>query len=291
MNGIILITGGAGSVGRELASRFRTDGRVVRVFDLPVCDFTGLEGEEGIEVWQGDITDSTTVWRAVEGVEAVVHLAALLPPASEKNRERTFAVNVQGTANFVKALEQSNREAGFIFSSSVSTYGDTSRQPPPVTISHPQRAIDLYAESKITAERLLLDSSLQPVILRIAAIAVPAFQEPPAVWPFCADQRIEMVHRSDVVEALYQATINKASWGKIYNIAGGKTWQMLGKDYVQNLYQLIGVPIEEAVFRQEPGWVDWYDTMESQRLLQYQHTPYETYLSQIQAIVEQLFAE
>lgn len=291
MSGPVLITGGAGSVGRGLIARFRADGRLVRIFDLPICDFTGLEGVEGIEVWKGDITNPETVEQAITDVEAVVHLAALLPPASEKDRDQTFAVNVQGTRNLMKALEQNQPQGVFVFSSSVSTYGDTTQQPPPVTTDRPQKAIDIYAESKIAAEQCLLNSSLQRVILRIAPVAVPAFQEPPAVWPFQADQRIEMVHRSDVIEALYHATNNPAAWGKILNIAGGKSWQMLGKDYVRHLYELIGVPIEEAVFRQEPGWVDWYDTTESQQLLQYQQHSYEKYLAQIRAIVEQLFAE
>src|SRR5215831_20073433 len=83
MSGPILITGGAGSVGRSLVARCRADGHTVRVFDLPVCDFTGLEGEPGIEVVRGDITQIATVTPAVQDVSAVMHLAAILPPASE----------------------------------------------------------------------------------------------------------------------------------------------------------------------------------------------------------------
>ena len=107
MSGPVLITGGAGSVGRILVSRLRHDGRSVRVFDLPSMNYAGLEGEDGIEVVKGDITDGDTVRRAVDGVEAVIHLAAILPPASERDRARTFAVNVEGTSQIVRALEQS----------------------------------------------------------------------------------------------------------------------------------------------------------------------------------------
>src|SRR5439155_23077158 len=68
MSGPILITGGAGSVGRSLVARCRADGHAVRVFDLPVCDFTGLEGAPGMEVAQGDITQMATVTPAVRVV-------------------------------------------------------------------------------------------------------------------------------------------------------------------------------------------------------------------------------
>src|ERR687888_734333 len=119
MSGPILITGGAGSVGRSLVARCRADGHTVRVFDLPSCDFTGLEGEPGIEVVPGDITQMASLEPAVQGVSAVMHLAAILPPASERNRERTLSINVDGTANIIRAMEARAREAVVGFFSSL----------------------------------------------------------------------------------------------------------------------------------------------------------------------------
>jgi nucleoside-diphosphate-sugar epimerase len=246
---------------------------------------------DGIEVVKGDITDAGAVRRAVDGVDAVIHLAAMLPPASERDRARTFAVNVDGTSHLVRALEDLAPHATLVFSSSVSTYGDTSQEPPPVRVSHPQRAIDLYAESKIVGEQVLLDSRASWVILRIAGIAVPAFQEPPAVWPFMPDQRIELVHRDDVVSAIHQATTSPAPRGKIFNIAGGASWQMTGREYVKRLYDLLGVSPDEATFRTSPGWVDWYDTEESQQLLSYQDAPYGTFLAQMEAEITRLMGD
>jgi nucleoside-diphosphate-sugar epimerase len=291
MSGAVLITGGAGSVGRILVSRLRQDQRTVRVFDLPTMNYAGLEGVDGIEVIKGDITDVDTVRRAVDGVEAVIHLAALLPPASERDRAKTFAVNVDGTSHIVRALESLAPQARLVFSSSVSTYGDTTQEPPPVRVGHVQRAIDVYAESKIVGEQVLHDSRATWVILRIAGIAVPAFQEPPAVWPFMPDQRLELVHRNDVVTAIHQASTAPAVPGQVFNIAGGATWQLTGREYVGRLYDLLGVSPEEAIFRTSPGWVDWYDTQASQQLLSYQNTPYGTFLAQIEAEIARLMGD
>jgi len=291
MSGPVLITGGAGSVGRILVSRLRQDGRPVRVFDLPSMNYTGLEGLAGVEVIKGDITRADVVHQAVKGVGAVIHLAALLPPASERDRAKTFAVNVDGTTHLIRALEQLAPDALLVFSSSISTYGDTTQEPPPVQVSHAQRAIDAYAESKIVGEQALRDSQASWVILRIAGIAVPAFQEPPAVWPFMPDQRVELVHRDDVVSAIYRATTASGVRGKTFNVAGGPTWQMTGRHYVERLYDLLGVPPEEATFRETPGWVDWYDTRESQQLLTYQNTPYGTFLAQVKAEIDRLMGD
>jgi nucleoside-diphosphate-sugar epimerase len=291
MSGPVLITGGAGSVGRILVSRLRQDGRAVRVFDLPSMNYTGLEGVNGIEVFKGDITNADTVRQAVDGVDAVIHLAAILPPASERDRAKTFAVNVDGTTHIVRALERLAPHAALVFSSSVSTYGATTQEAPPIRITHPQRAIDAYADSKIVGEHVLRTSQAAWVILRIAGIAVPAFQEPPAVWPFMPEQRLELVHRDDAVTAIHRASTSPEAHGETLNIAGGHTWQMTGRHYVERLYDLLGVPREEAKFRDTPGWVDWYDTEESQRLLRYQRTSYETFLSQIKAEVDRLMAD
>jgi nucleoside-diphosphate-sugar epimerase len=291
MSGPVLITGGAGSVGRILVSRLRQNKRAVRVFDLPSMNYAGLEGADGIDVIKGDITNVDTVWRAVDGAEAVIHLAAILPPASERDRAKTFAVNVDGTMQIVRALEHLAPQAMLVFSSSVSTYGDTSQEPPPVRVSHAQRAIDVYAESKIVGEQVLRESRATWVILRIAGIAVPAFQEPPAVWPFMPDQRVELVHRDDVVAAIHQATITPTARGQVFNIAGGATWQITGREYVGRLYDLLGVPPEEATFRASPGWVDWYDTQVSQELLSYQNTPYGTFLAQVEAEIARLMGD
>ena len=281
MTDTILVTGGTGRVGRRVTQQLREKGYAVRVFDLPNMDYTGLEGEVGIEVLRGDIAQAASVEQAVLGVNTVVHLAALLPPASEKSRELTFAVNVGGVNRIVEALKQDNPHAFLVFSSSVSTYGDTTGMTSLLAATQPQQALDIYAESKIAAEEFLRNNYSNSVVLRISGISVPSIQNPPEVWPFTVDQRIEFIHRDDVVTALCAAVGTKKAKGKVFNIAGGVTWQTTGRAYVKDYYDLLGVPIEEARFQESPGWCDWYDTEDSQQLLLYQNTSYQKYLGQL----------
>jgi len=286
----VLITGGAGSVGRQLAGMLLEDGRSVRIFDLPFMDFSGLEGEEGVEVVKGDITDAAAVSSAVAGVAGVLHLAAILPPNSEKDRDFTFRVNVDGTRNIVEGMKAGSPEASLVFTSSISTYGDTSGEEPPVTIEHQQGAIDVYADSKIAGEEIVISSGVNYVILRIASIAVPAFLEPPEPWPFTSEQRVEMIHRDDVADALRNAVDSGEAVGKVFNIAGGSSWRLTGKDYVEDFFNVMGAPVDMAVYREDPGWNDWYDTEESQRILRYQNRSYDHYCDQMKAIVEEMMA-
>ena len=292
MTNPILITGGAGSVGRQLVEMFAADGRPVRVFDLPMMDFSGLEGRDGVETVRGDITDADGVFAAVEGSGAVLHLAAILPPNSERDRAVTFRVNVDGTRNIIAGMERANPDARLVFTSSISTYGDTSADEPPIRASHSQRAIDVYADSKIAGERLIAESSLtNAVVLRIAGIAVPAFLAPPDPWPFMEGQRVEMVHRDDAADALRAAADAPEAGGKTLNIAGGPTWQLRGRDYARDFYEIMGAPLELATYRESPGWMDWYDTEESQRILGCQNRPYGHYLAEMRAIVQAMMGE
>ena len=66
----ILITGGAGSVGRGVAACLAARGHRVRVFDLPGCDFGPFEGVAQVQIVRGDIRDRDVLRQAVSGVDA-----------------------------------------------------------------------------------------------------------------------------------------------------------------------------------------------------------------------------
>ncbi len=285
----VLVTGAGGSVGRQTCRMLLHQGHSLRAFDIPSVDLGEFAGVA--EVVGGDVRDPELARRMTRDVDAVVHLAALLPPASERDRDLTMAVNYDGTARIVDGIHEAGRGAHLIFTSSVSTYGDTSAEEPPVRASHALRALDLYAESKIRCEEYIRrQPELAWTILRIAGIAVPAFLEPPGVWPFQADQRVEFVNRDDVSLALASCVGNDAVRGEALNVAGGPTWQMLGRDYVGAHYDVYGVDPEEARYQPKPGWLDWYDTAESRALLGYQRTTFQAYCALLARAIEEALA-
>jgi nucleoside-diphosphate-sugar epimerase len=173
-------------MGRLVISRLRAAGMPVRAFDLPSAGYAGLEGQPGVEIARGDLTRPGDLRRAVADVGAVVHLAAILPPAAERDPLLTFRVNVDGTRVLLAAVEARTPQARFVFSSSVSVYGDTSREEhrgAGVATGHPLAPDDTYARSKAESEQAVRESTTDWVVLRISGVAVPVFQEPPAAWP------------------------------------------------------------------------------------------------------------
>jgi len=147
-----LITGGAGFIGSNLAHALVGRGESVRILD----DFStgrpqNLGGiEERLEVMRGDLRDPAAIARAVQGVEVVLHQAALNSiPRSIKEPGPTNAVNVGGTL----ALLEAARAAGvrrLVYASSSSVYGDTPGLPK--TEDMPLAPKAPYGVSKLAAE-------------------------------------------------------------------------------------------------------------------------------------------
>ena len=286
----ILITGGAGSFGQLLASMLKEKGHALRIFDLPSCDYDFCSDWQNTTVLKGDILDPESLVTALDGTDLVYHLAAILPPASEINRERTFNVNVEGTRNLLKVCKGLAKTPGIIFTSSVHVYGDTSKAEKPIGPGHPPSPGDWYAESKVEAEKILFSAGIPYVNLRISGVVVPAFLDPPEPWAFQKDQKIEMICLKDLCFAMAALSDSSDVFGKTLILAGGKAWQVTGEDYVRRWGDIMEVPFEEMNFLDHPGWFNWYDTQESQRLLGYQNTTLEDFFKELDQAVQEALA-
>jgi nucleoside-diphosphate-sugar epimerase len=146
----LLVTGGSGYFGTELAARALAQGDHVRIFDLNPTDLTDAE------FVAGDVRDPEAVRAACEGIDVVLHNVAQVPLA--KDRELFDAVNVGGTANVLVAA----RDAGVakvVHTSSSAVFGVPASNPVmPSTVPAP---IEAYGRAKLAAERACLVAASQ----------------------------------------------------------------------------------------------------------------------------------
>ena len=100
----VLVTGGAGNVGRQAVVKLAQSGHDVRVLDLPDLDYSFINAHTNIDVFHSDISENSNLTRACDGIDWAVHLAAVMPPMSEENNELASRINIEGTRSILKAL-------------------------------------------------------------------------------------------------------------------------------------------------------------------------------------------
>jgi len=151
----ILVTGGAGFIGSHLVDKLLAADVKVRVLDdLSTGRLENLPRDKALEIIEGDIRDAALVDRCVEGMDAVVHLAAVASvQASVDDPVRTHQVNFDGTLNLLEASRRSGIRR-FIYACSAAVYGDTANIPvAEETIPCP---LSPYAIDKLSGEYYLL---------------------------------------------------------------------------------------------------------------------------------------
>ena len=246
-------------------------GHKVTIFDLPSADYSRVAASPSVRICRGDTANVEQLKPVCREIDVALHLAAILPPRSERDPEKTMLVNLTGTENLVKALE-STSNAPLVFSSSVSVYGRTQGEATPLATTHALAPTDHYSTSKIAAEDAVKRSGLAYTILRISGVYASEPFEFPSPVQFKADQRVEFAAKEDVVTALVTA-LEREAVGDILNIAGGQSWRMNGERFVTEVFEAFGVQ-GEVDYPSEQGYFDWYDTEDSERLLQYQNTSF-----------------
>jgi nucleoside-diphosphate-sugar epimerase len=172
----VLVTGGAGYVGAELVDQLLEAGHDVRALDVLLHgqeDVAARLDSLGVELQRGDVRDADARQRALEGVDAVVHLAAIVgDPACGRDPELSNAVNVEGTAALVADARAGGVER-FLFASTCSNYGRMADPTVPIDETGELRPVSLYAEQKVAMEKSLLDGAnngMSNTCLRFATV-------------------------------------------------------------------------------------------------------------------------
>lgn len=227
----ILIVGGGGYLGTVLTKKLLQKGYGVKVLDIFLFGkgpLKEMENHPGLEIIEGDIRNIMTVSEALHGVDAVIHLAAIVgDPACKTNPIDAIETNYLATKTLAEACKyrQINR---FLFASTCSVYG---RGDSALTEEAPLKPLSLYAKSKITSEEGILglgNDNFAPCSLRMATL-----------YGLSPRMRFDLVINTLTMKAVTE--------GKI-TIFGGNQWRPLlhVADAAEAYIKCIESPIENV---------------------------------------------
>lgn len=232
----ILVTGGRGFIGRALVKLIQRKGySVVSLDRVPIAD----AAETGCEEIHLDLTDVVQLRSVFERrrIRKIVHLAAILPTAAQRNPVRATEVNVQGSLNLLE-LAREFKVRRFVFGSSLSVYGT---YPANQTVSEADRAApeDLYGAAKLYVENLGQAyrecQGLEFVSLRIGRVVGPGAHSVSSAWrseifellkvdypaeislPYRASENLLVLHVDDLAAMLFNLVRASSVAHSVYN--------------------------------------------------------------------------
>lgn len=229
----VLLVGGAGYFGSVLCRELIDKNFDVRVFDNLTYGDDGIKelyGNKSFEFLKGDIRSISNTVEAIKGVDAVIHLAAIVgDPACEADPKETLETNYLATKNIIEACKyfQINR---FIFASTCSVYGKSPLPDQKLTEESLLNPVSLYAETKIKCENAILeamDENFSPTILRMATL-----------YGYSPNMRFDLV---------VNLLTGKAIFDKKITILGGEQWRpwLHLEDAAKAYIACLGQPIEK----------------------------------------------
>jgi len=272
-----LITGGAGFIGSSIAHHLIKQGHFVRVLDNffsgkeENLDFTKGLGKDKFELIRGDITNPADCDKACQGMDYVLHQAALRSvPKSLDDPLSYNRVNIDGILQMLQAASK-HKIKRFVFASSSSIYGDTTNFPEKE--DHLPLLISPYALSKLTGEyycRIFSEFfGVETVALRYFnvfgpkqalddeyAVVVPKFihcilhDEAPPVFGTGLQSR-DFTYIENVISANILSATTPGIKHEVFNVANGRDNTVL--ELVSALNRIIGKNIQPQLLPVRAG--------------------------------------
>jgi len=148
----VLVTGGAGYIGSVLVDRLISEGHQVNVIDDLSNGFAENVHKDAVFI-EGSILDNNALSKALNGVEAVLHLAAKIRVEEGESKPDLYkSVNVDGTLDLLKMCKEKGVKK-FVFASTAAVYGNP--EDFPVTEKSTEAPVNVYGKTKLEVDRFL----------------------------------------------------------------------------------------------------------------------------------------
>lgn len=295
----IVVTGGLGNVGKSTVRACLAMGHSVTVFEAPPAAKRARNfiqklyplSRKKFDVIYGDIRKLEDINAAVRhggaSPDAIIHLAALIPPASDKNPKKAWDINVEGTKNIIAASAMLDKPARIVLASSIATYGDRLENFW-IKTSDPFHPSDIYSRTKIECERLLMMSGLPAMILRLSyVVSAQWLPFDPLLFSMPPGTHIEIVHTEDAGRAFATAaSIAPMPDHQVFDIGGGVLCRTSFRAYLDRLFRYFGLGdssfLPDCAFASSGFHCGWYEDSDyAESILRFRSKTLEDYYEEV----------
>ncbi|MGB8332544.1 MAG: NAD(P)-dependent oxidoreductase [Polyangiales bacterium] len=283
-----LVTGACGNIGANLVDLLVQRGYAVRGIDLDIKKNrrTAERWRDRVDMRFGSICDRSLVTELVRGMDHVIHLAAIVPPATDVDQATGYAVNVVATRSLITACESCAPPPRLTFTSTAAIWGRNQEAEGPRRADEEIWPSDNYTRQKAECEAMLLRSSLDTVIFRIAMtppVALAALS--PFVFDMHPDMRVEFTHPRDQALGIANSLLlDEQVLGRTLCLGGGARNRYRYREFMNMAFGALGfAPLPRSAFGDTLFLTDWVDSEESQAILDYQRHDARSYFEEVSA--------
>lgn len=280
----VLVTGAFGNLGQMVLAELKQRGHRVLAMDLdnPANRQTATKLKPLYdELAWGDLR-MVDFKPLLQGCIAVIHLAAILPPVTERAPELAHDINVNATLRLVADIEGRVNKPLLVYPSSVTVFGFPEPATRLMQSTDPVAPTDHYTRHKVDVEQALAASTIPWTVLRVGvsvdsrtlgtelAMVRKLFRVAP-------DNPLEYVHPRDVATAMANTINNPRATGKVLLLGGGGDCCVTQHTFLSAAINALGITLPRDMLGTERYYTSWMDTAETQDILQFQHHRFADY--------------
>lgn len=233
--------------------------------------WSGFIGEVWTRSWSSGAMD-----QGLRHVDVVIHCSFVDLPKRQGVPEEAPSNMLDITRELMMACLRRPEPTRWVLVSSIAVAGPSQELPAPRRAADPVAPRSGYAKERLECEQLVVDAGIDCCVLRLAPMESPALElgKSASVRQFfeeSLENRVELVHAKDAAQAVTRSISCEEARGQTLLIGGGKACQVRKRDVNRALCRSLGLPeFPDHQFGTQENEMDWLDTDESVKMLEYQ---------------------
>ncbi len=240
----VLVTGAAGTIGNLVIKYLLSEGK----YEITAIDLKNKNTYQVLKKYRrriniiyGDITDPILTDALVKDHDYIIHLAGVLPPLANVNKELMEVIDYKCTENLIRAMEFYNKDCELLYASTTSIYDNDKTKEVTISTKTTNNELDYYSQNKLEIEKMITKKHKNHIIFRLPLV-LGDLGKNDFIYNGINNEYIEVITAEDAAYAFVKALDNIPSLnGKKFNLAGGEGCRATYKEILINILKYYGI--------------------------------------------------